>query len=93
VEYYDYLGSMINDTRFQHEIKSRFAMTKAAFNKKKKTFPQQSGFKYIYIKNMLPLYIYKYSGNMLVLNMTPIFKDFTNILSHCYVYDSCVTYR
>jgi len=28
---------MINDIRFQHEIKSRFSMTKAAFHKKKKT--------------------------------------------------------
>jgi len=28
---------------------------------------------------------------MLVLNMTPIFKDLTNIPTHCYVYDSCVT--
>jgi hypothetical protein len=36
VEYFNYLGSMItNDARCTREIKSRIAMTKAAFNKKK----------------------------------------------------------
>jgi hypothetical protein len=35
VEYFNYLGSMItNDARCTHEIKSRLAMAKAAFNKK-----------------------------------------------------------
>ena len=34
VEYFNYLGSMItNDARCTREIKSRIAMTKAAFNK------------------------------------------------------------
>jgi hypothetical protein len=38
VEYFNYLGSMItNDARCTHEIKSRIAMAKAAFSKKKKT--------------------------------------------------------
>ena len=31
------------------------------------------------------IYIYIYSGNMLVLNMTLIFKDLTNIPIYCYV--------
>jgi hypothetical protein len=45
VEYLNYLGSMItNDARCTREIKSRIAMTKAAFNKKK-TFHQQIGLK------------------------------------------------
>jgi DNA-directed RNA polymerase specialized sigma54-like protein len=36
VEYFNYLGSMItNDARCTSEIKSRIAMVKAAFNKKK----------------------------------------------------------
>jgi hypothetical protein len=39
VEYLKYLGSMItNDARCTHEIKSRIAMAKAAFNKKKTLF-------------------------------------------------------
>jgi hypothetical protein len=39
VEYFNYLGSIItNDARCTHEIKSRIAMAKAAFNKKKKLF-------------------------------------------------------
>jgi hypothetical protein len=39
VEYFKYLGSMItNDVRCTHEITSRIAMTKAAFNKKKTVF-------------------------------------------------------
>jgi hypothetical protein len=39
VEYFNYLGSMItNDARCTHEIKSRIAMAKAAFNKKKNLF-------------------------------------------------------
>ena len=38
VEYFKYLCSMItNDARYIHEIKSRIAMTKAPFKKKKKT--------------------------------------------------------
>jgi hypothetical protein len=46
VEYFTYLGSMItNDARCTCEIKSRIAMTKAAFHKKK-TFHQQIGLKY-----------------------------------------------
>ena len=37
--YFSYLGSLIaNDTRCMREIKSRIAMTKAAFNKKKTLF-------------------------------------------------------
>jgi hypothetical protein len=36
VEYFSYLGGMItNDARCTHEIKSRIAMAKAAFDKKK----------------------------------------------------------
>jgi hypothetical protein len=39
VAYFDYLGSMItNDARCTREIKSRIAMAKAAFNKKKNLF-------------------------------------------------------
>jgi hypothetical protein len=39
VEYFNYLGSMItNYTRCAHEIKSRIAMVKAAFNEKKALF-------------------------------------------------------
>jgi hypothetical protein len=39
VEYFSYLGSMItNDARCTREIKSRIAIAKAAFNKKKKLF-------------------------------------------------------
>jgi hypothetical protein len=39
MEYFNYLGSMItNDARCTREIKSRIAMAKAAFNKKKNLF-------------------------------------------------------
>jgi hypothetical protein len=39
VEYFNYLGSMItNDARCTHEMKSRIAMAKSAFNKKKNLF-------------------------------------------------------
>jgi hypothetical protein len=39
VEYFNYLDSMItNDARCTREIKSRIAMAKAAFNKKKTLF-------------------------------------------------------
>jgi hypothetical protein len=39
MEYFNYLGSWItNDARCTREIKSRIAMTKAAFNKKKNLF-------------------------------------------------------
>jgi hypothetical protein len=39
VEYFNYLGSMItNDARCTRELKSRIAMAKAAFNKKKTLF-------------------------------------------------------
>jgi hypothetical protein len=39
VEYFNYLGNMIkNDARCTREIKSRIAMAKAAFNKKKSLF-------------------------------------------------------
>jgi hypothetical protein len=39
VEYFNYFGSMIiNDARRTREIKSRIAMAKAAFNKKKTLF-------------------------------------------------------
>jgi hypothetical protein len=38
VEYFNYLGSMINDARCTREIKSRIAMAKAAFNKKHTLF-------------------------------------------------------
>jgi hypothetical protein len=39
VEYFNYLGSMItNDATCTHEIKSRIAMAKAAFNKKMTLF-------------------------------------------------------
>jgi hypothetical protein len=39
VEYFNYLGSMTtNDARCTREIKSRIAMAKAAFNKKKDLF-------------------------------------------------------
>jgi len=46
VEFFKYLGSMlINDGRGMCEIKSRIAMAKAAFNKKK-TFYQHIGLKF-----------------------------------------------
>jgi hypothetical protein len=38
VEYFNYLYNMINDARCIREIKSRIAMAKAAFNKKKALF-------------------------------------------------------
>ena len=39
VEYFNYLGSMLtNDGRCTREIKSRIAMAKVAFNKKKTLF-------------------------------------------------------
>jgi hypothetical protein len=39
VEYFKYLGSMLtNDARCIREIKSRIAMAKATFNKKKTLF-------------------------------------------------------
>jgi hypothetical protein len=39
VEYFSYLGSMItSDARCTREIKSRIAMAKATFNKKKSLF-------------------------------------------------------
>jgi hypothetical protein len=39
VEYFNYLGSMMtNDARCTCDIKSRIAMAKAAFNKKKALF-------------------------------------------------------
>jgi hypothetical protein len=42
VEYFSYLGSMItNDARCTREIKSRIAMAKAAFNKKKNLFTSE----------------------------------------------------
>jgi hypothetical protein len=47
VEYLNYLGSMItNDARCTREIKSRIAMVKAAFNKKKNIFHQQIGLQF-----------------------------------------------
>jgi hypothetical protein len=47
VKYFNYLGSMITqDARCTHEIKSRIAMAKAAFNKKKTFFHQQTGLKF-----------------------------------------------
>jgi hypothetical protein len=46
VEYFNYLGSMVtNDARCTREIKSKIAMAKAAFNKKK-TLHQQTGLKF-----------------------------------------------
>jgi hypothetical protein len=39
VEYFNHLGSkIINDTRCTREIKSKIAMAKAAFNRKKTPF-------------------------------------------------------
>jgi hypothetical protein len=38
VEYFNYLGSLISYTRSTCEIKSRIAMAKVAFNKKKTLF-------------------------------------------------------
>jgi hypothetical protein len=38
VEYFNYLGSMINHARCTFEIKSRIAMEKAAFKRKKTHF-------------------------------------------------------
>jgi hypothetical protein len=38
VEYFNYLGSLINDATFTREIKSMIAMAKEVFNKKKVLF-------------------------------------------------------
>jgi len=47
VECFKYLGSMLtNDGRWTREIKSRIAMEKAAFSKKKTFFYQQIGLKF-----------------------------------------------
>jgi len=47
VECFKYLGRMLtNDGRCMCEIKSRIAMAKAAFNKKKTLFYQQTGLKF-----------------------------------------------
>jgi hypothetical protein len=44
VEYFNYLGSMLTgDARCTHEIKSRIALAKAAFNKKKTVFTSKLG--------------------------------------------------
>jgi hypothetical protein len=44
VESFKYLGSMLtSDGRYTYEIKSRIAMTKAAFNKKRALFYKQNG--------------------------------------------------
>ena len=46
VEYFKYFGGILtNDGRYTCEIKSRIAMAKAAFNKKKILY-QQNGLKY-----------------------------------------------
>jgi predicted RNA-binding protein len=46
VEYLNYLGSsIINDSRCTLEVKSRIVTAKAALNKKKNLFPQQTGLK------------------------------------------------
>jgi hypothetical protein len=41
MEYFDYLGSMINNARSIREIKLRIAMEKAAFNEKKTLFTSE----------------------------------------------------
>jgi hypothetical protein len=42
VDYFNYLGSLIrNDARCTHEMKSRIAMAKAAFNMKKTLFTRK----------------------------------------------------
>jgi hypothetical protein len=41
VEYFRYLGSMINDARRTREIKSRITTAKAAFYKKKDRFTRK----------------------------------------------------
>ena len=47
VKYFKYLRSMLTDDgKCTSEIKSRIAMAKAAFNKKKKLFYQQTGLKF-----------------------------------------------
>jgi len=47
VECFKYLGSLLtNDGRCTCEIKSRIAMAKAAFNKKKMSFYQHIGLKF-----------------------------------------------
>jgi hypothetical protein len=45
VEYSNYFGNITNDARCTHGIKSRTAMAKAAFNRKKTFFYQQTGLK------------------------------------------------
>jgi hypothetical protein len=44
VEYFNYLGSMVtNDGRYTREIKSRIAMVKVSYNKKKTFFTSKLG--------------------------------------------------
>jgi hypothetical protein len=46
VQYFNHLGNMItNDARCRHEIKSKIAMAKAAFNNKKTLFTSKSDLK------------------------------------------------
>ena len=47
MECFKYFGSILtNDGRYTFEIKSRIAMAKAAFSKKKTFFYQQTGLKF-----------------------------------------------
>jgi hypothetical protein len=58
MEYLNYLSGMItNDARCTREIKSRIAMTKAAFNKQKILFTGQLGLNLR--KKQLKCYIWK----------------------------------
>jgi hypothetical protein len=43
VEYFKYLHSMKNDARCKHDINSRIAMEKVAFNKNKTLFTRKLG--------------------------------------------------
>jgi hypothetical protein len=58
VEYFNYLSRMItNDARFTREIKSRIAMAKAAFKKKKKKTPFTNKLDLNLRKNIVKCYI------------------------------------
>jgi hypothetical protein len=46
MEYFKYLGNMINDVRCTYEIKYKIVIAKAAFNTKKTLFHQQIGLKF-----------------------------------------------
>jgi hypothetical protein len=62
VEYLNYLGSMItNYARFTREIKSRIAVAKAAFNKTKRSSPENWTLREKLV-NCIALYVAEHFG-------------------------------